>query len=186
MRAAQRELSPRLQGIVREEAARLFPEAAQHVLPGIVALPAGIHPYNRNSAYFDPVAQMIVLYQHVGRLALRAEVAPIPEPVRRTVQHELAHWFQHVTLGYTGDGRRCHRHRTWGEACFRASLRLWPDAGLMRKHFAPFTSTRVDGKVQKVPRAGALSDVALHHWPDSMPDFLGCMGANSAPYIPNA
>jgi len=61
-------LPPRLQEIAREQADLMFPECDAPV-PMVLALPRGIHPYNRASGYFDPVANTIVLYQEEGGTA---------------------------------------------------------------------------------------------------------------------
>jgi hypothetical protein len=147
----------RLQELAREQADRMFPEC-EHAVPMVIALPAGIHPYNRGSGgYFDPAANTVVLYQDLGRLAMRK-----PESTLTTIQHELVHWAQHHLLGYERASTvNVHRHRTWAEGCWLASTRLWPEAELERKEF----NTRRRG-------GPCLHDVQLHHWPHSMPAYL--------------
>jgi hypothetical protein len=164
----QNTLDPMIQRLVAEEADRCFPDCTAQ-RPLLIALPAGIHPYNRNIAYYDHEGNAVVLYQDLGRQALRGDLAAIIP----TIQHELAHWYQHHALAYTRTSTvNVHRHRTWSEACYRASVRLWPDADLEQWMFSPFTSKRVNGRPLRQQRLGALTDVELHHWPRSMPGFL--------------
>lgn len=123
----------------------------------VIALPAGIHPYNRAGGYFDHVANTIVLYQDLGRQALSEPGSAIP-----TIIHELAHWYQHNALGYVQTStENIHRHKTWSDVCWLASTRLYPDADLDR---AEFNYRRKTGP--------HLGDVELHHWPRSMPGYL--------------
>jgi hypothetical protein len=97
----------------------------------LIALPAGIHPYNRAGGYFDHIAHTIVLYQMLGRDALREPDTALP-----TIIHELAHWYQSNHLGYRRTSTvNTHRHRAWSDACWIASTRIYPDAGLGSAEF---------------------------------------------------
>src|SRR4029453_3646108 len=167
-------LNPVLQRLVLDQSELLFPECLADI-PFFVALPRGIHPYNRNSGYFDPAGNAIVVYQELGRLALRAFAKPeVVKHITDLVRHELCHWYQWRYLHYERTSTvNCHRHPTWSRACYVASTRLWPDAGLQEWMFRPFTTKRgKDGKPRRCAREGALTDVELHHWPDEMKRLL--------------
>jgi len=175
-RTKQTALDETLQALVREQAITLYPDLVKRAdVPLCVALPAGIHPYNRNSGYFDSEGNAIVLYQDLGRVALAGrldEIAP-------TIQHELAHWYQFRALGekHAGSSTNVHRKKTWSRACEIASARLWAGVVFPPSFFSPFKSQRnEDGNVRKVQRPDALTDVELHHWPRSMPDAMARHG----------
>jgi hypothetical protein len=171
---AQSVLNPELQRLVINQAEFLFPECRAEV-PLFIALPAGIHPYNRAEGYFDWAANAIVTYQERGRLLLRSPISPsVIEFITDLIRHELCHWFQWRHLGYERTSTvNVHRHGTWSRACYVASTRLWPEAGLEEWQFRPFTTKRgKDGKPRRCVREGALTDVELHHWPSAMDRLL--------------
>lgn len=160
----QNTLNTELQQLVITQAAAMFPEGiVNHEIPLIIALPAGIHPYNKSSAYYDPAGNAIVLYQNLGRRAIAGNLAAITP----TVQHELCHWYQRQILGYH-QSTNVHRVKSWSEACYVATSNLWPVLGMTYEQFRPLTSKRVNGSVQTIQREGALTDTELHHWPDSL------------------
>ena len=163
----QNTLNPDYQRVVIDQAKLLYPDVKHIEVPLLIALPAGIHPYNRSSAYFDNMANAIVLYQDLGKLVINS--GEIPNRMINTVRHELAHWYQFRFLGENGTGKtNVHRKASWMQACYVATESLAP--GLMtRVQFNPTKSKRVEGKVVKVQRAGALTDVELHRWPNSIP-----------------
>lgn len=150
-------VSDALQALSREQAALLFPGCTADA-PGVIALPSGIHPFNRAAGYYEPVSNWIVFYQELGRLALSQPEHPA---VLRVVQHELCHWAQFNLLESDGFSSNCHRLSSWSEACWQASTKLWPDAALERAEFN--YRRRADPH---------LSDTELHHWPHSMPAYL--------------
>ena len=166
----QTTLDPALQQYVVDALARQYPDHVDaHPAPMLVALPAGIHPYDRNPGYYDTSGNAIVAYQDWGRSIRRHGVdSPI---LKDFVQHELAHWFQHHILGESGGSTvNIHRRTSWSESCFVATSNLWPELGMTRIQFTPTMSIRTDAGVRKVPREGALTDVRLHHWPWSLFD----------------
>lgn len=163
----QTQLNPKFQRAVREQLKWMYPDQVRLTAPLFIALPCGIHPYNRASGYYDHCGNAIVAYQLLGREALAGDLDI------DFIRHELAHWHQFRVQGYTQVSTvNAHRHSTWGTACYLASLRLWPKAGLERWMFSPRTSCRVDGSVKVIQKKGALSDRELHHWPRSMPGYL--------------
>ena len=164
---AQASLNPELQKFVAEQAEVQYPGVALEA-PMLIALPAGIHPYNRNPGYIDPVANIIVAYQDWGRDLLSKGIkAPF---LKDFVTHELAHWYQYGVLGYSKKRSvNAHRDASWAEACFIATNNLWPELQLTRQHFSCWTSQRIEGKPVRTQRPGSLTDVELHHWPMSLP-----------------
>lgn len=167
----QTKLDDKLQLRVQQIAARQYPNEAPEIeLPLIIALPAGIHPYNRASGYFDPEANAFVAYQKLGR---RIRSTAESERLDSFIQHEMAHWYQHRVLRYVSTSSvNVHRHRTWKEACYVATKNLWPEYKLELWQFSPTTTKRVNGKPVTIPRPGAITDTELHHWPSSLPSFL--------------
>lgn len=164
----QTTLNPELQRFVVATLARQYPaHVGAAPAPMLVALPAGIHPYNRNGGYFDAASNTIVAYQDIGSAILRDGTGYAGlEPF---VQHELAHWFQFKVLGEKAKGStNVHRLASWSEACFVATGNLWPELAMTRDQFSPTISVRTEEGVRKVPRDGALTDVQLHHWPRSL------------------
>jgi len=172
----QTQLNPDLQAFVLKMIARQYPDATKLTAPMIIMLPTGIHPYNKAAGYFDAEANTIVGYQHYGREILERGVKA--HGFDSFVQHELAHWYQFNVLGYAQTSTlNVHRHKTWKEACWTATKNLWPQYKLDLIQFSPETSVRIDGKPVKVQREGSLTDVELHHWPDSLPDAIKRLAA---------
>lgn len=167
----QTKLNPYDQRVVCEQLLRMYPDCERRTAPLLIALPCGIHPYNRAGGYYDPDGCAIVFYQDLGRSALAGDLDI------DTVRHELAHWHQCVVQGYKKTSTvNPHRHRTWAEACYLASVNLWPQVQIERSMFSPLVSARVGERVVKIARQGALSDVELHHWPHSMATLLSKIG----------
>jgi hypothetical protein len=175
----QAALNPDIQKQVCEIAARQYPDVAgKYELPLIIALPFGIHPYNRAGGYFDPEANAFVAYQKLGRRILREGVAAAG--LEGFIQHELAHWYQHNELKYARTSSvNVHRHRTWKEACYVATRNLWPEYKLELLQFSPETTVRRGGKPVKVQRPGSMTDPELHHWPHSLPALLERLAAEA-------
>ncbi|QVL50775.1 MAG: hypothetical protein KFB96_10435 [Thiocapsa sp.] len=163
-----------LQAVALAEWTAMYPGVEIEELPLVIPLPAGIHPYNRAGGYYDPEGQAIVLYQDLGRAAIKHGPT---DGVRATIRHELAHVYQHHALAYRPTSTlNVHRHRTWEQACFDASMSLWPGIAWTRDMFRPTQSRRVDGKVRRVQRPGALTDPELHGWPLSIPGAIERLG----------
>lgn len=159
-----------LQAAVVDLALRQYPEFARvEEIPLIIALPAGIHPYNKSSGYYVNKSNTIVLYQQLGRAALSDKLNLM------TVAHELAHWYQLRFLGEKGEGTtNMHRRSSWMDACYEATCNLWPELKLARWQFNPTKSIREKGfGIRKIQREGAMTDVQLHHWPRSLTEFSG-------------
>ncbi len=165
----QTTLNPELQAFVADMAARQYP-GFKAVVPMLIVLPTGIHPFNTNAGYYDHAANCVVAYQEIGGDIIRNGARSVHLP--RLVQHELAHWYQYNALGYEPSSVNVHRHKTWGEACFVGTKNLWPTLGVTRTMFSPYTSVRIDGQPRRVHRAGALSDVELHHWPANIEKLI--------------
>lgn len=167
---AQTSLNPELQAFVAEQLERQYP-GAELETPMIIALPAGIGPYNRNPGYWDHHSNSIVAYQDWGRQLLAKGIhAACLKPF---VTHELAHLYQYRILGYSKKSTvNAHRDKTWAEACFIATNNLWPELGLQRDVFSCWTSQRIEGKPVRSQRPGALTDTELHHWPWSLSDAV--------------
>ena len=170
----QREIHPFLQDKCWEIAKRIFPELVDKLeVPLVVALPSGIHPYNRNGGYLDPRANAIVLYQAYGRMAITgAKKELLPLGVEQVIIHELGHWYQLNVLGYKKTSTvNVHKHLTWSKSCFEITNRLFPEKYEL-DFFKPVISAR-DGKyVVKVQREGALTWKELHHFPnEKIPEF---------------
>ena len=167
-------LNPFLQDKGWEIANRLFPDLVDAIeVPFVVALPSGIHPYNRNGGYFDQGAKAIVLYQAYGRLAISAANKGIlPLAIEQVIIHELAHWYQINVLGYKKTSTvNVHKHPTWTQACFDITERLFPGKYEL-DYFKPVISKRVDGSVVKVQREGSMDWKELHHFPrEKLPQF---------------
>lgn len=166
----QATLIPHLQTATAELAAREFPDwAGTDEIPLLIALPAGIHPYNRAGGYYDHLHNAIVLYQHFGHDALYGTLDLL------VVAHELAHWYQVRCLKDTEPrATNPHRRKSWMESCFIGTSNLWPELELTLQDFMPTKSVRDEsGKVRKVLRTGAMTDVQLHHWPYSLSEYTG-------------
>ena len=164
----QTTLNPDLQRFVVDTLVRQYPaHVGAAPAPMLIALPAGIHPHNRNGGYFDAASNAIVAYQDIGSAILRDGTAC--PGLAHFVQHELGHWYQFQVLGEKAKGStNVHRLASWSEACFVATGNLWPDRVMTRDQFSPTVSVRTKSGVRKVPRDGALTDVQLHHWPWSL------------------
>ena len=162
----QKTLDEGLQNLAVELAILAYPAIADQIeVPLVVALPTGIHPYNKLGGYYDDSVNAIVLYQRIGRLAIDGKYTEI----KNIIQHELAHWYQFKHLGEKGNTTtNIHRKASWSQACFVATQNLFPNLKLQRWQFSPYTSERLNGKVRRISKDGALSDVQLHHWPDSL------------------
>lgn len=157
-----------LQAAVVDLALRQYPDTAEsEEIPLLIALPAGIGPYNKSGGYYVPKLNYIVMYQHSGRPALVNKIDYM------LIAHELAHWYQYRSLGETGEGpTNIHRRKSWMDACFLATQNLWPELNMERWQFDPKKSVRVQGKgVRKEQREGALTDSQLHSWPYSLSEF---------------
>ena len=158
------------QAAVVDLAVRQYPDLAdREEIPLLIALPAGIGPYNKSGGYYVPSLNYIVMYQLLGRRALSNKIDLM------LIVHELAHWYQRRSLGETGEGTtNSHRRKSWMDACFVATQNLWPELSMDRWQFDPYKSVRVAGiGVRKEQREGALTDVQLHHWPRSLAEFCG-------------
>lgn len=166
----QSQLITELQRAAMDEWRRMFPDVELHPVPLVIGLPAGIHPYSRACAYYDPEGNAIVLYQHLGREAIQDGAT---DQVISTIRHELIHVHQYHVQGYRKTSTvNVHRHATWQTGCYLASRQLWRDFPWQKEMFTPLLSKRIDGKPVKVQRMGALTDVELHHWPRSIPEFM--------------
>ena len=61
-----------------------------------------------------------------------------------------------------------YRKATWSESCYVATSNLYPNLKMERWQFSPYTSKRVNGKIKRITRDGALTNTELHHSPDSL------------------
>lgn len=158
------------QAAVVDLATRQYPDAVDsEEIPLLIALPAGISPYNKSGGYYVPRLNYIVMYQRLGRRALGNKIDLM------LIAHELAHWYQCRSLDEKGEGKtNSHRRKSWMDACFVATQNLWPELNMERWQFDPYKSVRVPGTgVRKEQREGALTDIQLHAWPRSLSEFTG-------------
>ena len=167
-------LNPYLQDRCWDIAKRIFPDHIKKIaVPLVIALPAGIHPYNKAGGYIDGGANAMVIYQHLGREALReAKNGNLPLSVEHFLIHEFSHWYQRNVLKASfPPSVNAHVHISWSQSCFEITNRLFPNQYDLN-FFKPLISKRFGKKVQKVQREGAMDLQQLHHFPRMMlPQF---------------
>lgn len=173
----QSQLNQYLNQYLNDLTVRVFPDESQMVdVPFLVALPSGIHPYNKVSAYYDLTANAVVLYQQRGCDALHMALQKKPSvslEVHNTLIHELAHWYQ---FNFLLDGNpipegKVHSHHTWSEACHLITSRLIKKSPYDLNHFKPLISKREGKNIVKAKRENALTLVELHAFPRSIQEF---------------
>jgi hypothetical protein len=170
-----------LNALTHQIVEELLPDL-QLPVPGVIVLPNVMRPYNRSIGYYDPQVNVIALFgigvSNRNLIHSRGDGIHFDrKSAVETVLHELAHWLQDNAIGECGGPTvNIHRTRGWKLAC-----KMLTDAILVREGKQPtawdfwsgMKSVRVEGKVRKEKREGALSDVDLHHWPHSVANLTG-------------